>query len=66
MDNATFHTRAHTQSGHILEYLPAYSLALNPIEQKWAQAKAISRRTQDTMDNLFKFNLINLYGVGYI
>ena len=61
MDNATFHTRADTQylirkAGHILEYLPAYSPDLNPIEQKWAQAKAIRRRTQDTIDNLFKFN----------
>jgi transposase len=61
MDNTTFHTRADTsylirKTGHILEYLPAYSPDLNPIEQKWAQAKAIGWRTQDTRDNLFKFN----------
>lgn len=41
MDNATFHKRldiqnAITQAGHTLEYLPAYSPDLNPIEHKWA------------------------------
>ena len=46
MDNATFHKRQDTQEmiekeGFILEYLPPYSPDLNPIEQKWAQAKAI-------------------------
>jgi transposase len=44
MDNAAFHKRVDLrqlieESGHILEYLPAYSPDLNPIEQKWAQAK---------------------------
>ena len=59
MDNATFHKRADTQqaiseAGHVLEYLPPYSPDLNPIEQKWAQAKAIRRRTQMTAEELFK------------
>jgi transposase len=30
-----------TQAGHTLKFLPAYSPDLNPIEHKWAQAKAI-------------------------
>jgi len=39
MDNATFHKRPDTQlairqAGHTLEYLPAYSPDLNPIECK--------------------------------
>ena len=59
MDNATFHKRADTQqaiseAGHVLEYLPPYSPDLNPIEQKWAQEKAIRRRTQMTAEELFK------------
>lgn len=49
MDNATFHKRQDTQqqiqqAGYILEYLPPYSTDLNPIEQKWAQAKACRRK----------------------
>jgi transposase len=49
MDNAAFHNRADIkqlfeQEGHVLEYLPAYSPDLNPIEHKWAQAKAIRKR----------------------
>lgn len=48
MDNASFHKRADIinaikQHGLILEYLPTYSPDLNPIEHKWAQAKAIRR-----------------------
>jgi len=58
MDNATFHKRsdskkAISQAGHILEYLPSYSPDLNPIENKWAQAKAIRRREQCTTQELF-------------
>jgi transposase len=58
MDNATFHKRndsknAISQAGHILEYLPSYSPDLNPIENKWAQAKAIRRREQCTTEELF-------------
>ena len=49
MDNATFHKDKQMQykikqAKHFLEYLPPYSPDLNPIEQKWAQAKSIRRR----------------------
>lgn len=59
MDNATFHKRADTQkaikdAGHILEYMPAYSPDLHPIEHKWAQAKAIRRKTGKTVVEIFK------------
>ena len=59
MDNATFHKRADTQkaireAGHSLEYLPPYSPDLNPIEHKWAQAKAIRRKTAATVEHIFK------------
>jgi hypothetical protein len=59
MDNATFHKRqdiqdAITQAGHILVYLPPYSPDLNPIEKKWAQAKAIRRQKRCSVDELFK------------
>ncbi len=59
MDNASFHKRqdiqeAITQAGHILEYLPPYSPDLNPIEKKWAQAKAIRRQKRCSVDELFK------------
>jgi len=58
MDNATFHKRLDIQqaiidAGHILEYLPAYSPELNPIEHKWAQSKAIRRRKKCTVEELF-------------
>lgn len=48
MDNAPFHKKATTKElidkvGHILEFLPPYSPDLNPIEHKWAQAKAIRK-----------------------
>ncbi len=61
MDNATFHKRFDTQemikqAGYILEYLPPYSPDLNPIEQKWAQAKAIRRRKNCDIVTLFKEN----------
>ena len=59
MDNATFHKRQDTQfailqAKHFLEYLPPYSPDLNPIEQKWAQAKAIRRRTDCSIEKLFQ------------
>jgi transposase len=49
MDNAVFHKRADIQqlfkqAGQVLEYLPAYSPDFNPIEPKWAQAKAIRKQ----------------------
>jgi transposase len=59
MDNASFHKRddieqAIVDAGHILEYLPAYSPELNPIEHKWAQAKAIRRRFHCSVDEVFQ------------
>ncbi len=58
MDDATFHKRRDTQrvireAGHILEFLPAYSPDLNPIEHKWAQAKSIRRATGCSAEELF-------------
>jgi len=63
MDNAAFHKRQDTQqmmkkAGHILEYLPPYSPDLNPIEQKWAQAKAIRRRENCSVEKLFQIESI--------
>jgi len=59
MDNATFHKRQDTQeaikkAGHKIEYLPAYSPDLNPIEKKWAQAKAIRREKRCDPYTLFR------------
>jgi transposase len=59
MDNATFHKRLDIQkiiqeAGHTLEYLPAYSPDLNPIEHKWAQSKARRRKQKKcSVDELF-------------
>jgi transposase len=58
MDNATFHKRLDTQdalqtAGHILEFLPPYSPHLNPIEHKWAQAKALRKKFRCDVDTLF-------------
>lgn len=59
LDNASFHRHPDTAittqaAGHVLEYLPPYSPDLNPIEQKWAQAKAIRRKTGKTPDQIFE------------
>jgi len=58
MDNAGFHKNKDMQDkikeqGHILEYLPAYSPDLNPIEHKWAQAKAARRKYNCDLFTLF-------------
>lgn len=58
MDNAAFHKAISTKNliekaGHLLEYLPPYSPDFNPIEHKWAQAKAIRRTTQCSIEELF-------------
>ena len=58
MDNATFHKRkdiidAIQNKGHIVEFLPPYSPDLNPIEKKWAQAKAIRRKFNYSPQQLF-------------
>lgn len=43
------------QAGPVLEYLPTYSPDLNPIEHKWAQAKAIRRRNHCSIESLFAY-----------
>ena len=59
MDNASFY-KSHKMKDqiklarHILEYLPPYSPDLNPIEQKWAQAKSIRRKHLCDIDSLFR------------
>ena len=58
MDNAAFHKRediqtAIQQAGMTLEYLPPYSPDLNPSEHKWAQAKAIRRTHQCSIEDVF-------------
>ncbi|WP_145956642.1 IS630 family transposase [Xenorhabdus budapestensis] len=58
MDNASFHKRHDTiqaiaDHGFQLEWLPPYSPDLNPIESKWAEAKAIRRRERCSIDELF-------------
>ena len=58
MDNATFHKRldmieAIEEHGCIVEFLPAYSPDLNPIEHKWAQAKSIRKSRHCSVDELF-------------
>jgi transposase len=63
MDNAAFHKNQNMQTmienaGHTLQYLPPYSPDLNPIEHKWAQAKAFPRKLQCPIDQLFhSYNL---------
>ncbi len=57
--NATFHTSEQIQNaveaaGCFLEYLPPYSPDLNPIEHKWAQAKALRRKLGYSTDELFQ------------
>jgi len=58
MDNATFHkrndmTEAIKNAGHIPEFLPPYSPDLNPIEHKWAEAKAKRRKERCDVKQLF-------------
>jgi transposase len=60
MDNATFHKREDIikqfeDNNHTVEFLPAYSPDLNPIENKWAQAKAIRKKQKCTPAELFLY-----------
>ena len=59
MDNATFHKRSDTlkaieQAGHTVLFLPPYSPDFNPIEKKWAQAKALRKKIKCNIDQLFQ------------
>lgn len=59
MDNASFHKSLKTKEilaeyGHELEFLPTYSPDFNPIEHKWAQAKAIRRKHNCSTLELFQ------------
>jgi transposase len=63
MDNAAFHNRADIQqlfeqARHVLEYLPSYSPDLNPIEHKWAQAKAIRKQQPCSLEELFAHHVL--------
>ena len=63
MDNAAFHKTLEVknliqEAGHILEYLPPYSPDLNPIEKKWAHAKAIRRNFQCDIDDIFQHHSV--------
>lgn len=58
LDNAAFHKNKNitdllSKEGHHLLFLPPYSPDLNPIEHKWAQAKATRRKTQIPLQQLF-------------
>lgn len=58
MDNASFHKRLDIQAAirhadHILLFLPPYSPPLNPIEHKWAQAKAIRKQQHCSISDIF-------------
>ena len=62
MDNASFHQRedmmkAVRDHGSIIEFLPAYSPDLNPIEKKWAQVKTIRRENRCSTYELFSKHL---------
>lgn len=61
MDNASFHKRADTlemieKAGHTALFLPPYSPDLNPIEQKWAQAKTLRKRVHCSIEQIFTLN----------
>lgn len=63
LDNAAFHKGPFIETlieaaGHTLLYLPPYSPDLNPIEKKWAQAKALRRRVGGTIHELFQHHEI--------
>lgn len=68
MDNATFHKRTDIRSaivnaGHFLDFLPVYSPDLNPIEKKWAHAKAIRKRLLCSIPHLFKIESFRAYAL---
>ncbi|MCW5617614.1 MAG: transposase [Nitrosomonas sp.] len=53
-----------TQAGHTLEYLPAYSPDLNPIEHNVSTSQSYQKTTKvHTVEQLFKIE--SFYDVGY-
>ncbi|BAP56915.1 transposase [Thioploca ingrica] len=63
MDNASFHKRLDIQkairhAGQVLLCLPPYSPQLNPIEPKWAQAKAIRKQKPGSISDIFALDEI--------
>jgi transposase len=63
LDNASFHKgadmlNAAEKAGHTLLYLPPYSPDFNPIEHKWAQAKAMRRKYRCDIQQLFTRYLV--------
>ncbi len=40
-------------AGHIVEFLPAYSPDLTPIEHKWAQKKAFRRKHRCSVEECY-------------
>lgn len=63
MDNASFHKSQKTKellesNEHEIEFLPPYSPDLNPIENKWAQAKSIRRKQDCDIFQLFASPLL--------
>lgn len=58
MDNAAFHKKqsiidAIFAAGHIVEFLPAYSPDLTPIENKWAEKKAYRRKHRCSIEQCY-------------
>ncbi len=63
IDTTAFHKRADTKAavekaGHKLEYLPPYALDPNRINHKWAQARAIRRKTGKRTEQIFESELV--------
>ncbi len=68
MDNVAFHKRSDRldaihEKGFICEFLPLYSLGLNPIEKKWVHVKSMRKTKRCELDELFTEHLdyANLY-----
>ena len=60
MDNATFHKNSQmlndiVKAGHVVEFLPAYSPDLNPIENKWAEKKAFIRKYKCSLTQCYAY-----------
>ena len=58
MDNATFHKRQNIKTvfanaGRTLEYLPSYFPDFSDIKAKWAQSKAIRKKEERSIGQLF-------------